>query len=58
MSEALFWRMEAERHSPNVTMRTCGWCETVHPENLSVEWTFGDRLYFCSDNCLREFGET
>ena len=40
-----------------LVMRSCAWCETVHPENLSVPWLHGDYLYFCSDTCLRERGE-
>jgi hypothetical protein len=37
--------------------RTCSWCETIHPEHVSIEWTFGDRLYFCTDICHREWSE-
>jgi NMD protein affecting ribosome stability and mRNA decay len=42
----------------NVAIRLCAWCETMHPEHVSVEWTHGERLYFCTDNCLREWSET
>jgi len=43
--------------NPSVIMRTCDWCETIHPENLSVPWTGGDYLYFCTDLCHREWCE-
>ena len=42
----------------DVIMRVCGWCEELHPEQRSIEWTFGDRLYFCSDLCHREWCES
>jgi hypothetical protein len=42
----------------NVPVRTCAWCEEVHPENISVPWLFvGDYLYFCTDLCVSEWGE-
>lgn len=37
--------------------RTCAWCEKRHPEHVSIEWTHGDRLYFCTDTCHREWAE-
>jgi hypothetical protein len=39
-----------------VVMRTCGWCEEIHPEHVSIDW-FPDRLYFCSDGCWQEWAE-
>lgn len=40
----------------NVTMRTCHWCEDIHPEHLSVSW-FPGRAYFCTDGCYQEWVE-
>ena len=41
----------------NAPVRTCAWCETVHPEHVSIEWPHGGRLYFCTDTCHREWCE-
>lgn len=38
-------------------MRVCGWCEDVHPENLSISW-FPSRLYFCTPGCHQEWAES
>ena len=41
----------------DVIMRVCGWCGEDHPDHLSIVWTFGGRLYFCSARCHREWRE-
>ena len=46
-----------ETGAANAVMRTCAWCETHHPEHVSIEWTHGERLYFCTDTCHREWCE-
>ena len=51
MTDALFW-------PANVVTRRCDWCGETRPEHVSIEWTFGDRLYFCTDTCHREWSET
>ena len=43
-----------ESSPANVTMRVCGWCESVHPEHISISW-FPDRMYFCIDGFYGEW---
>jgi hypothetical protein len=40
----------------NVTMRSCHFCEDIHPENLRVTRPAG-RMYFCSDTCYQDWAK-
>lgn len=40
-----------------IPAQVCAWCEEAHPEHISIEW-FPGRLYFCSDGCYGEWGES
>ena len=40
-----------------VPTRVCGRCEEAHPAHISIKW-FPGRLYFCSDACYAEWGES